>query len=63
MAETAETEVLDFPPPDCGAEIADEPDPAFGETDDDEFESPEAEEPEPDDDDDDDDESDDSDDV
>ena len=52
MAETAATEVLDFPPPDYGCEIADEPDPAFGETDDDEFESPAAEEPEPDDDDD-----------
>jgi hypothetical protein len=35
----AEIEV-EAPPLDYGTEVADEPDPAFGETDDDEFETP-----------------------
>lgn len=39
-----------FPPPDAGQEVADEPDPAFDETDDEEAESPDEHEPEPDDD-------------
>ena len=41
--------VVDFPPPDAGLEIADEPDPAFGETDADDSETPDDDEPEPDD--------------
>jgi|tagenome__1003787_1003787.scaffolds.fasta_scaffold20755422_2 hypothetical protein len=45
----AEIEV-DAPPLDYGNEVADEPDPAFGETDEVDFESPTAEEPEADDD-------------
>jgi hypothetical protein len=36
---------VDFPPPDLGDEVADEPDPAFGETDDDRFETPDSDEP------------------
>ena len=43
-------EVVDFPPPDAGLEIADEPDPAVGETDADDAETPDDDEPEPDDD-------------
>jgi hypothetical protein len=35
----------EFPPPDAGAELADEPEPAFGETDDDGCESPLSDEP------------------
>ncbi|HEV7805895.1 MAG TPA: hypothetical protein VGO80_08755 [Solirubrobacteraceae bacterium] len=34
-----------FPPPDAGEEIADEPDPAFDETDDDDAETPDDDEP------------------
>lgn len=34
-----------FPPPDLGDETADAPDPAFGETDDDDVETPDADEP------------------
>ncbi|HEX8158341.1 MAG TPA: hypothetical protein VF526_13235 [Solirubrobacteraceae bacterium] len=34
-----------FPPPDAGEEIADEPDPAFGETDADDAETPDEDEP------------------
>jgi hypothetical protein len=34
-----------FPPLDLGEETADEPDPAFGETDDDDVETPDADEP------------------
>ncbi len=41
--------VVDFPPPDAGQEIADEPDPAFGETDAYDGEMPDDDEPEPDD--------------
>lgn len=37
-----------FPPPDAGQEVADEPDPAFGETDDEHAETPVEAEPEPD---------------
>lgn len=37
--------VADFPPPDAGAHTADEPDPAFGETDDDAAETPDDAEP------------------
>jgi len=38
-----------FPPPDAGEEIADEPDPAFGECDDDDdIETPDDDEPDPD---------------
>lgn len=44
---TTEKEPLEtFPPPDAGEEVADEPDPAFDETDDDEVETPEPDEPE-----------------
>jgi hypothetical protein len=34
-----------FPPPDAGGEIADEPDPAFDETDDEDGETPTDDEP------------------
>ncbi len=40
-----EETVSDFPPPDAGEEIADEPDLAFGETDDDAAETPDDAEP------------------
>jgi len=39
----------DFPPPDAGEETADEPDPVFGETDDEDAETPDDDEPEADD--------------
>lgn len=38
-----------FPPPDLGEETADEPDPAFGETEEDDIETPDDDEPDEDD--------------
>ena len=38
-----------FPPPDAGEEIADDPDPAFGETSDEDAETPDDDEPDGDD--------------
>ena len=45
MTKPEPEELSPFDPPDLGEEVADEPDPAFGEIDDDEAETPEPDEP------------------